>query len=213
MEVRWKSLGAVALVGLVLFVTVRAMMGPQLYPGDRVETRVCRWCNGTGRSDPSEEGIPNPGGPCPGCRGAKKLRVILPGPQHPAVVKGTVRDSAVVGELDSMMPETAAMMQFQESRNPTQPVTGAVPGLRLVFEGNGQKLELNIAKSGRFKALLPPGDYQVTLSAPGYATRSESLHVAARREPIWDERATLITEERIADETWVDFRMTRNGHQ
>ena len=210
MTVNWKVFVALAFVGLGLFLTARFFMKPATYPGDVIEERECRWCGGTGVNGPdlAESGAPGtqPGATCIGCRGRKRLQVIVPGPNHPALVKGTVRDAAVAGRLD---PEAAAMAQFMENRDPREPVQGAVGDATLVAESGGKRLELPVAKTGRFRCLLAPGSYQVTIRAPGYRTSTTTLQVPQRREPIWDERARLVTEEQEADTVWADFALEK----
>ena len=172
------------------------------YPGDRTEMRACRWCSGTGvESADAYEGPPppgvTPGGPCVGCRGAKNLSVIIPGPKHPAWVKGTVRDGSKV----RAMPVEALLL---ENQRPMQPVLGAVAGAKLHFEGGSRALDIVSNGTGRFKLLLEPGHYKVHISAPGFPDRDEALEVAPRKEPIWQERAKLVTPEGTADETTFD---------
>ena len=209
----WKVFAALAFVGLGLFLTARFYMKPAIYPGDVVEERECRWCGGTGVNGPDLDaaGAPGtqPGAPCIGCRGRKRLQVIVPGPNHPALVKGTVRDAAVVGS-QGHDPEAAAMSRFVENRNPMEPVQGALSGAKLVMESGGQRLEIPVAKTGRFRFMLAPGSYQVTISAPGYKTATTTLQVPQRRAPIWDEKARLVTEEQEADTVWADFALDKD---
>lgn len=182
-------------------------MGPQAYPGDKTEERACRWCDGTGKDVPQEEGIPVPtGGKCPGCRGAKRLRVVIPGPNHPAVVKGTVRDAAALGNV-AYDPEAQAVLAFEESRGPG-PVRGAVQNAKILFEGPA-RVEYSVPASGRIKTMLKPGSYKATVTAPGYQETTLELTVRPRQEPLWAERARLITEEQEADTTYVDFLLKR----
>lgn len=171
-------------------------MGPTTYPGDKTEERTCRWCGGTGLAGPMDEGPHNTGGKCPGCRGAKKLTVVIPGPNHPAMVRGTVRDATKMGE-------DSPLLSFEESHTPG-PVRGAVGGAKVVFEGV-DRVEYTVPSSGKVKTLLKPGHYKVTISAPGFQEAQEEVEVAQRREPIWDEKAHLKTEEQEADTTYVDF--------
>lgn len=133
-----------------------------------------------------------------GCRGAKNLTVILPGPEHPAWVKGTVRDAS---KAQNLPVETALM----ENQRPMQPVVGALAGAKLRFEGNGAPVEIQSNNTGRFKVLLKPGNYKVKVQATGFPEATQDVSVAPRREPIWQERAKLITEEQVADETRVDI--------
>ncbi len=191
----------------VLFVILAKMgSGPQLYPGDKTEIRTCRWCNGSGIEANQEEGTQDPrtrpGGPCVGCHGAKKLSVVMPGPNHPASVKGTVRDAQVGRDL----PVEALLM---ENRQPMRPVAGAVGGAKIVFAGPSRQVETLVGPNGRFRAMLQPGHYTVKLSAAGYKESTEQLDVAPLREPIWQEKAHLVTPEKEADVTRVDYLMEK----
>ncbi|MFN8611832.1 MAG: hypothetical protein U0931_30080 [Vulcanimicrobiota bacterium] len=76
-----------------------------------METRICRWC---------EEGPgTRPGGPCPGCKYAKQLKLIVPGPKHPAMVKGAIRDQS------ELLEGPTDVVLLMESREPLKPIGGA----------------------------------------------------------------------------------------
>lgn len=187
---------------LILFTLLLSgcSVGPRSYPGDKTETRACRWCNGSGVDDSSEqEGGPPRSGPCPGCRGAKQLKVIVPGPKHPALVKGAIRDATKMADDGS---------HLLEAREPMKPITGALGGAKLTFEKDGARQEISSLPSGRFKILLEPGKYKVHLSADGYADSDQEFEVAARQEPIWDEKANLKTEAREADTSYFEAALT-----
>ena len=187
------------LVVLILWLS-GCSSGPRTFAGDKVETRACRWCNGTGVDD-SGEG-PSAGGACPGCRGAKQLQVVIPGPKHPALVKGVVRD---LSKLPSGSDDVVVLM---EAREPLKPVTGALAGAQVRFEKDGTTQEIASSSGGRFKILLEPGHYKVHLSATGFADLDQELDVAPLQEPIWAERAHLKTPEKDADTTYFDVSLT-----
>lgn len=190
---------------LILFLLVLGgcSTGPKNYPGDQVESRACRWCNGTGLDDsPSHEGGPSRGGACPGCRGARQLQVIVPGPKHPALVRGTVRDAS---KMPNGSDDVVALM---EAREPLKPITGALGGVRVTFEKDGAKQEVSSLPGGRFKLMLEPGSYKVHLSASGFADCDQQFEVAARQQPIWVEKAHLKTQEQDADVSYFDAHMT-----
>ncbi|GMU54383.1 MAG: hypothetical protein AMXMBFR33_35290 [Candidatus Xenobia bacterium] len=210
------SLLAMAVVCLAIIGVAKSMMKPQTYPGDRTEMRDCRWCGGTGEGGDEREmamqgeGMPprgGGGGVCPGCRGKKKLSVIVPGPNHPAVVRGSVRDVKAMG-AEATSPEAAALLAFHENRSPG-PVKGAVGGAKVVFDNGSKKVEYTVPANGKIKTMLVPGHYKVTVTAEGFQDYHDEVDVAARREPIWDERARLITEESVADQTEVLFLLSR----
>jgi hypothetical protein len=190
------------LILLTLFLS-GCSMGPTSYPGDKVETRACRWCNGSGQNtEPESEGGPPTGGSCPGCRGAKQLKVIVPGPKHPALVKGAVRDAS---KMPSGNDEVVALL---EAREPLKPITGALGGAKITFEKDGARQEVSSLPSGRFKLMLEPGKYKVHLSADGFADSDQNFEVAVRQEPIWDEKAHLKTEAQEADTSFFDVALT-----
>ena len=179
---------------------------PSTYAGDKVETRDCRWCNGSGVESGSYEGEPPPGvkvgGACVGCKGAKKLKVILPGPKHPAWLKGAVRDAEKARDLP-------VEVELSERQSPGRPVLGAVAGARLTFQGTGKPLEVSSAPNGKFRVLLEPGTYQVRCKADGYSEYQGQVSVAARQAPIWQEHARLVTPEQEADTSVADILLTR----
>lgn len=178
-------------------------MGAKTYAGDKVESRTCRWCNGSGQNtEPEGEGRPPTSGACPGCGGSKNVQVIVPGPKHPALVKATVRDVAKAPAGDDGL---TAMM---EAREPMKPITGAISGAKASFQKDGSTQDITSTSSGRFKILLEPGHYKVHVSAEGYADLDTELDVAVRKEPIWQERAHLKTEAAEADTTYFDAAMT-----
>jgi hypothetical protein len=177
----------------------------QVYPGDKTEQRSCRWCNGSGvESGDAYDGSPppgvRPGGACPGCAGAKKVTVILPGPEHPTWVKGTIRDSKVAENL----PIEALLT---ENQRPMQPVAGAISGAKLEFEGPSGKVPTASNNTGRFKLFLKPGHYKVRIQAAGFAEKSQEFDVPARQQPIWQEKAKLVTEQSKADEFPLDLTL------
>lgn len=190
----------------LLVCVISGCSASKVYPGDKVEQRDCRWCGGSGvERGESYEGSPPPGvkvgGACVGCKGARKLRVVLPGPKHPAWLKGTVRDAEKVRGMP-------VEVELNERINRTQPVLGAVAGARLRFQGAGKAVEVTSAPSGRYRVLLEPGDYKVTITASGFADCQGEAHVAPRTAPIWDERARLVTPEQEADTSQADFLLS-----
>src|SRR5947208_5615426 len=119
---RFIFIGVLSLVALGIGRVVGLyMQRPNLYAGDRLEVRVCRECGGSGKDNGTSggEGMPAPGGKCPACAGSGKVEVTLPGPKHPALVKGSVYDLAAY-------PADNPVAQFMTERNPMQPIPGAV---------------------------------------------------------------------------------------
>ena len=159
-------------VGILAFVAVRSTSGPQLYAGDRLETRTCRWCSGSGlylvEAHESK---------CPGCQGAKTVKVVIPGPEHPAPVRGNVSDAAAA-------PAPAA------EKGKLHLVKGGVPDARLSFKGP-EALEITSQAGGRYKCSLKPGAYTVTVTADGFQSLTQSFTVAPLQSPVWEERTRL----------------------
>jgi hypothetical protein len=204
---RVATLGVATVICIAFVVMARMGTRPQMYPGDKTEVRACQFCGGTGVEAADTEGPPppgvRPGGPCVGCRGAKNLTVIIPGPKHPAWVKGTVRDEKAVANL----PVEAVLA---ENQRPMQKVVGAIPGARLTFEGQGKKFDVTANLTGRFKIALEPGHYSVKIGAKDFQDKTDSLDVAPLQNPIWPkESARLVTPEQEADITRVDYLLTR----
>lgn len=204
---RVATLGVATVICIAFVILARMGTRPQMYAGDRTEVRACQFCGGTGLESAQSEGPPppgvRPGGPCVGCRGAKNLTVIIPGPKHPAWVKGSVRDEKLAANL----PVEAVL---SESQRPMQKVAGAITGAKLTFEGQGKKVEINSNLTGRFKVALEPGHYSVKISAKDFQEKSEQIEVAALKSPIWPkESARLVTPEQEADITRVDFLLSR----
>lgn len=191
--------------------TVWLMKRPAVYAGDRVETRDCRDCGGTGVMGDYMEGEPQPGmpskeGPCVTCGGRKTVQVILPGPNHPAWVKGTVVDAALVAEGDAgLLDERLA------GRGPMEPVPGAIPQATVVFERGGQKVEVHSANSGRIRAQLPPGTWKVSATAAGFSSYSGQVDVPPRTSPIYVEEARTLRPEEDDQEVPLQIRLSRSA--
>src|SRR5438874_6810970 len=66
---------------------------PDLYPGDRVEERACRWCGGSGKDKEMARRLPELGDACHACGGDGKVDVIIPGAERPTKIAGVVIDS------------------------------------------------------------------------------------------------------------------------
>lgn len=109
-------LGLMGLAVVVGLVTGRWLKQPTLYPGDRVETRECRDCGGSGRMIAGYEGGPQTETACDTCAGRGKVQVILPGPNRPVWVKGAVVDAARAGSLVEDPPMGRSRAPWAEPR-------------------------------------------------------------------------------------------------
>lgn len=168
-------------LALMFVVGVRSATGPELRDGDRVESVACPVCRGTG--DAQEAGKR-----CATCLGAKKLKAVIPGPNHPVSIKGTVRTLSAF--KDRSEAEQVAQADSQVKKLTLTPVRGAVGEASLVFEGP-ERLELPGKATGRFSGYLKPGTYKLTVMVAGQPKLEQTLEVGVREQPIWPEAAGL----------------------
>lgn len=186
--------GCVALILFAAtFVCIRVMRQPRVFAGDRVETRTCRECGGSGKEGKNYEGeggpppgYPAPGSACIACGGSGKVEVVLPGPNHPVMIKGKVFEGVETSD------EAMAMEEMMEDRDPRKPVRGAIDGATIRFERGSDVVELKSPGTGRFRAELPPGTWKVTATASGFKPMSREFVVPQLTEPIWTERARIV---------------------
>lgn len=170
-----------AYIVVAVFIAVMAVMGmrsvsgPQLFQGDKLETVTCQVCQGSGH-----EGNRN----CRLCLTKGKVEVIMPGPLHPVDIRGSVRDAAAFATAE--LAQAVSDREAKELR--LQRPQGAVGGARLTFEKDGKKISIEGAASGWFHGNLPPGTYQVTVTAEGYQELHQSLEVPVRQKPVWPNR-------------------------
>ncbi len=173
--------GVVAvMIGVMAVLGVRSVSGPQLYEGDRLESRTCRVCDGAGTQQ---------GEKCRGCLGAKRVKVIVPGPEHPVEIRGTVRDLAVFPDLESAQAKAAQDASSQEVS--LKPVEGAVRNARLEFKSDWGQINVESKATGKFRCRLKPGDYRVTITAEGFPEETRELTVPARQLPVWPKNPGL----------------------
>ena len=168
-------------LALMFVVGVRSATGPELREGDRVESVACPICQGSGEGSEAEKR-------CATCLGAKKLKAILPGPNHPAAIKGTVRSSGAF--KDQAEAEQVAKADAEVRKPSLTPVRGAVGEATLLFEGP-ERLELVSKATGKFSGYLKPGSYKLTVTVAGEKKLERTLEVAPRKEPIWPEAAGI----------------------
>ncbi len=162
----------------VVFFSIDYLKSTTTYAGDRTETRDCRWCHGSGQQANTSRGQREPGGRCTPCRGSGRVKVVLPGPNHPSRVEGQV--------LDTTEAHPNSTYRRSKSVSMFQPIRGAVGGAPVLFTSSGgEVVELMTTSQGKFTAILPPETYQVRITAPGYQTYSEELRVKVLKDPIW----------------------------
>ncbi len=162
------------LIGVMLVVGMRSSGGPQLWDGDVVESMDCQSCQGSGEVE---------GERCRGCLGAKKLKVVIPGPNHPAQLKGTVRDlSAFKSEEEG---REVAAREAAETGLSLKPVQGGIGQAVLTLEGAEATIALETKATGKYSSLVKPGEYSVTVTAEGFQDQTLTLIVEPREHPIW----------------------------
>lgn len=122
-----------------------------IFDGDVRKEMTCISCNGLGRSAEEEA--------CTTCRGRGVAEFIIPGPNRPIQLVGTVRDSA--GE-----PLEEAEVSTRQA------------------QGDDTALVLRTNEDGQFGIKLPPGDYVLSISAEGKETITETVSVEQNSEPL-----------------------------
>jgi hypothetical protein len=122
-----------------------------LFEGDVRKEMTCVTCDGLGRTAKEET--------CTTCRGRGVADFIIPGPNRPIQMIGTV-----------LGPDN-------------KPVEGAEIAARQA-EGDTTELFLETNPEGQFGIKLPPGDYVVRVSAQGVGSVQESLVIKQDPNPL-----------------------------
>lgn len=123
-----------------------------LFEGDVRKEMSCVSCNGTGKLVGKEES-------CSTCRGRGVADFILPGPNRPLQLVGTVKSSK--GE----------------------PVSGAqIAAREKDVEGEPVLLETN--KDGQFGLKVPPGEYLLSITSGSGPATEATLSVLPNKTPI-----------------------------
>jgi len=193
--VRFVVFAFVLVLAPVALWIVYDLRSPDLWEGDVLETRDCRWCAGSGIGESEGEGYAPTGGRCSSCGGTGRVRVVVPGPNRPTHVRGAVVRAEMVGPLDSYStvkpqagPSLAGPPSFRRH-------DGTIGGARLTFRhDDGETREVECTPYGLFHETMRPGEYEVTISAPGRQTLAGSITVPILSEPIWLEEGRVIYE-------------------
>jgi hypothetical protein len=168
--------------------------GPTLWEGDRLETKTCRECGGSGKNT-LEFDIPQIGDRCAFCRGTGTVDVIFPGPDRPTRLWGAVVNlPATGGEYLYWNPPNVRMLPFQAAMMPAEmgAIRGALGGVPLTFTSSGgETVEVRSNSTGRFSVRLPPGNHTVSVSRPGSEPFEGILRIEPLTEPVWLEHATV----------------------
>ena len=122
-----------------------------IFEGDVRKEMTCVSCDGLGRSAKEEV--------CPTCRGRGVAEFIIPGPNRPLQLVGTVKDSS------------------------GKTVEGADIAARMA-EGDETSLMLKTNGDGQFGIKLPPGSYVLSITAEGKGSVTEEVVVEANHEPL-----------------------------
>lgn len=162
-----------AFLAIMLVFGLRSSAQAPLHEGDKRESLTCKWCEGKGTLD---------GERCRYCLGAKKLKAIIPGPNHPVRIRGTVWDL-------SAFPDRESAVQRSESEDydkvMLKPVPETVNRAVLKFEGGGETTEVEGKVSGRFRGFLKPGEYTLKVEQQGFKPYQQSVSIPVREHPVW----------------------------
>lgn len=176
---------------VMLFSTVRDMLGPKLHAGDSLEQRECRECGGTGKDESLVDEFAELGESCVACGSDGVVDVIVPGPMRPSPVRGWVGDQAVL-KAQPLWYEGGGPPRADE---PFAKPVGSVDGVLVTFRSkSGETLELDSNPHGKFNFDLAPGAYEMTVEKDGYNTVEGTLHIPPLTEPIWLEEAHILRE-------------------
>jgi hypothetical protein len=148
---------AVLLMFTPTFLYSAGLLGqPPLYDGDVRKEMTCLTCDGLGTSAEKES--------CGTCRGRGVADFIIPGPNRPQQLVGTVFNAS--GETI-------------EGADIAVHVSGAVPG-----EGGVKELLFKTNPDGQFGVKLPVGEYVIKASVEGGTTTQESIVIESNPTPL-----------------------------
>lgn len=145
-----------------------------VHKGDKKQSIVCKWCQGLGQVEEER---------CKHCLGAKKVKAIIPGPNHPLRIRGSVRDLSAFESKEEAA--SVALADADYSKVVLKPMRGAVGGAKLQFLKGEDKTEIVSKPSGRYHGFLPPGEYRLVIEEPGFQNYSQDYVVPVREHPIW----------------------------
>ncbi len=175
-------------IGIPAFVySYKYVFGLDLYEGDEVEERECRYCGGTGRDEELALEMPGHSGRCPACAGRGEVQVILPGPHRPVRFRGLVLDALKA-------PESSQFVRLPETQqSPFKKHPAAIAGATVTFIPVvvGDSITLNTNGHGRFSARLIPGEYRVEVRAARRSALRDQFVVRPLVAPIWLEEAKI----------------------
>lgn len=143
---------AVLLMFVPTFLYGAGMLGrAPIFEGDVRKEMTCITCDGLGRSGKEES--------CQTCRGRGVADFIIPGPNRPIQLVGTVTDAG------------------------SKKVEGADVAVREA-EGGPAEVLLKTNQDGQFGVKLPPGDYVLKVTTPSQGSLQENLSIAENKAPL-----------------------------
>jgi hypothetical protein len=162
-------------MGIMLVFGLRSSSQAPLHEGDERRSITCKWCEGTGEVE---------GERCKHCLGAKKLKAIIPGPNHPLRIRGTVWNVGHFGSEEKAQ-EAAQKEDYEKVFLKTRPETAAQA--KLVFKNSTAEVVIEAKASGRYWGYIVPGEYTLTVEHPNFKTFEQPFTVPVREHPIWPE--------------------------
>lgn len=160
-------------LAIMLVFGLRSSTQTPLHEGDERRSITCKWCQGEGTIE---------GERCKYCLGAKKLKAIIPGPNHPVRIKGTAWD---LGRFQDRAAAEKAAASVDYTKVHLRADENTVGGVKLIFQDGDSEVEMQTKISGRFRGFIKPGHYQVRIEAPGYAHQEFEYEVPKRTLPVW----------------------------
>ena len=178
-------------LALILVFGMRTAGQTALHDGDERKSIECKFCQGTGEVQDER---------CKYCLGAKKVKVVIPGPNHPLRIQGTVWDLSAFKNKEEAESFAATTDYTKVSLRP-DPKT--VRQAALTFNDGSQQTLLEGKVNGRYRGFVSPGSYTLEVVAEGYQPAKLSLVVPPREHPVWPEMAGVQPE----DEDQITFEI------
>ena len=174
--------GVAAVTAIVFLLLANSLKGPRVSRGDAVEQRTCRSCDGSGVETGASGRFAKEGAVCFTCAGEKTVKVVIPGPDHPTTILGTL-------QCEGHPPES------QKSQGPLGmprldrlgPPPGPVVKGKITVTGGSKPVTVE-ASAGRFRATLVPGSYHLSVDAEGYLPLVSAVKVERIQGPIIHDR-------------------------
>ncbi len=160
-------------MAIMLVFGLKSASQAPLHEGDTRRSITCKWCEGKGTLE---------GDRCRYCLGAKKLKAIIPGPNHPVRIRGTLWN---LNAFESREEAQQAAEKTDYSQVLLKQLPETVGLAQLKFTRGQNTTEIATKPSGRYWGYLVPGDYTLTIDVPGYPSYEQSLTIPVREHPVW----------------------------